>query len=97
VGSVAACACGACVLEAEDFRPAWVGQASDGVASTVRGRFHFSVGLVAGPRLGPRIAAGFMHTHASHQVQVPTVPQGFLGGFPEAIKRSQSVIPSDRN
>ena len=47
------------------FVRAWVGQASDGVASTVRGRFHFSVGLVAGPRLGPRIASGFMHTHAS--------------------------------
>jgi hypothetical protein len=31
------------------------------------------------------------------QVQVPTVPQGFLGGFAEAIKRLKSDIPSYRN
>jgi hypothetical protein len=38
-----------------------------------------------------------MHTHASPEVQVSTVPQGFLGEFPEAIKRLKSDIPSYRN
>jgi hypothetical protein len=71
-----------------------LGLASDGVASTVRGRFHFPWAWWLAHVWAHGSQSDLCTPMQAPQVQVSTVPQGFLGGFPEAIKRLKSDIPS---